>query len=106
MIIKFFKRLDIRLIGIFIVIAFLWNTQVVYPLKIFVVFMHEVSHGLAALATGGSIKEIQIVQQEGGHAVTLGGSRFWTLTAGYLGSLAVGWADSDSRGADAPRQID
>ena len=90
MIIKFLKRLDIRLIGIFIVIAFLWNTQVVYPLKIFVVFMHEVSHGLAALATGGSIKEIQIVQQEGGHAVTLGGSRFWTLTAGYLGSLVWG----------------
>ena len=90
MIIKFFKRLDIRLIGIFIVIVFLWNTQFVYPLKIFVVFMHEVSHGLAALATGGSIKEIQIVQQEGGHAITAGGSRFWTLTAGYLGSLMWG----------------
>ena len=90
MVIKFFKRLDIRLIGIFIVIAFLWNTQIVYPLKIFVVFMHEVSHGLAAVATGGSIKEIQIVAQEGGHAITAGGSRFWTLTAGYLGSLMWG----------------
>ena len=90
MVIKFFKRLDLRLIGIFIVIALLWNTQVVYPLKIFVVFMHEVSHGLAALATGGSIIEIQIVAQEGGHAITAGGSRFWTLTAGYLGSLLWG----------------
>ena len=90
MIIKFFKRLDIRLIGIFIIITLLWDTQVVYPLKIFVVFMHEVSHGLAALATGGSIKEIQVVSQEGGHAVTQGGSRFWTLTAGYLGSLVWG----------------
>ena len=90
MIIKFFKRLDIRLIGIFIVITFLWNTQFVYPLKIFVVFMHEVSHGLAAIATGGSIKEIQIVAQEGGHAITAGGSRFWTLNAGYLGSLMWG----------------
>ena len=65
--------------------------------------MHEVSHGLAALATGGSIKEIQIVQQEGGHAITAGGSRFWTLTAGYLGSLIVGRVDSDSCGADASR---
>lgn len=90
MIIKFFKRLDIRLIGIFIVIVFLWNTQFVYPLKIFVVFMHEVSHGLAAIATGGSIKEIGVVAQEGGHAITIGGSRFWTLTAGYLGSLLWG----------------
>ena len=101
MIIKFLKRLDIRLIGIFIVITFLWNTGVVDPLKIFVVFMHEVSHGLAALATGGSIKEIQIVAQEGGHAITAGGSRFWTLTAGYLGSFGVGRADPDPRGADA-----
>lgn len=90
MIKKFFKRLDIRLIGIFVIVTFLWNTPVVYPLKIFVVFMHEVSHGLAALATGGSIKEIQIVPEEGGHAITLGGSRFWTLTAGYLGSLVWG----------------
>ena len=90
MIKKFFKRLDIRLIGIFVVIAFLWNTEFVYPLKIFVVFMHEVSHGLAAIATGGSIKEIQVVPQEGGHAITLGGSRFWILTAGYLGSLIWG----------------
>ena len=90
MIKKFLKRVDFRLIGIFIVIALLWNTQVVYPLKIFVVFMHEVSHGLAAIATGGSIKEIQIVAQEGGHAITAGGSRFWILTAGYLGSLMWG----------------
>lgn len=90
MILKFLKRVDFRLIGIFIVIVFLWNTQIVYPLKIFVVFMHEVSHGLAAIATGGSIKEIQIVAQEGGHAITAGGSRFWTLTAGYLGSLMWG----------------
>ena len=106
MIIKFFKRLDIRLIGIFIVIVFLWNTQFVYPLKIFVVFMHEVSHGLAALATGGSIKEIQVVPQEGGHAITAGGSRFWTLTAGYLGEPNVGRTDSDSCGTDTPRQTD
>ena len=87
---KFFKRLDIRLIGIFIIIGLLWDTPVVYPMKIFVVFMHEVSHGLAAIATGGRIVEIQIVPQQGGHAITAGGSRFWTLTAGYLGSLAWG----------------
>lgn len=90
MIKKFFKRLDIRLIVIFIIIGALWNTPVVYPLKIFVVFMHELSHGLAAIATGGRIKEIVVVSQQGGHTVTIGGSRFWTLTAGYLGSLVWG----------------
>ena len=84
-----FKR-HIALLLIFIAIGFLWDTLFVYPLKIFVVFMHEVSHGLAAIATGGRILEIQINPQQGGHALTQGGSRFWTLTAGYLGSLLWG----------------
>ena len=84
-----FKRY-IALLLIFIGIGFLWNTLFVYPLKIFVVFMHEVSHGLAAIATGGRIVEIQINPQQGGYALTQGGSRFLTLTAGYLGSLLWG----------------
>lgn len=86
---ELFKRY-IALLLIFIAIGLLWNTIVVYPLKIFVVFMHEVSHGLAAVVTGGEIVEIQINPQQGGHALTRGGSRFWTLTAGYLGSLMWG----------------
>ena len=85
----FFKRY-IALILIFLVISFLWGTLVLYPLKIFVVFMHEVSHGLAAYLTGGSIVEIQINSQQGGHALTRGGNRFMILTAGYLGSLIWG----------------
>ena len=84
-----FKRY-IALLLIFIGIALLWNTVVMFPLKVFVVFMHEVSHGLAAYATGGSIVEIEINPQQGGHALTRGGDRFWTLTAGYLGSLLWG----------------
>lgn len=85
----FFKRY-IALILIFIVISFLWGTVVLYPLKIFVVFMHEVSHGLAAYLTGGTIVEIEVNPQQGGHAVTKGGNRFLILTAGYLGSLIWG----------------
>lgn len=87
--VSIFKRY-IALLLIFIGIVFLWNTLFVYPLKIFVVFMHEVSHGLAAVATGGRIVEIQINPQQGGYALTQGGSRFLTLTAGYLGSLLWG----------------
>lgn len=84
-----FKRY-IALLLIFIGIALLWNTVVMYPLKIFVVFMHEVSHGLAAIATGGKIVSIEIDQNEGGLARTVGGSDFWTISAGYLGSLLWG----------------
>ena len=87
--VSLFKRY-IALLLIFIGIVLLWDTLFVYPLKIFVVFMHEVSHGLAAVVTGGRIVEIHINPQQGGHALTQGGSRFWTLTAGYLGSLLWG----------------
>lgn len=68
----------------------LWNTVFVWPLRIFVVFLHELSHGLAAVATGGEIVRIELSPAEGGLCVTRGGSRFLTLSAGYLGSLLWG----------------
>ncbi len=75
---------------ILLAILFLWNSWLVYPLKVLVVFFHELSHGLAALLTGGSIVEIQLQKQQGGLCITQGGSRFVILTAGYLGSLLFG----------------
>jgi hypothetical protein len=72
------------------VLWFLWDTPVVYPLKIFVVLLHEVSHALAAVVTGGSLERIVLDPNQGGATYTLGGSRFITLSAGYLGSLAWG----------------
>lgn len=79
-----------HLIAISVVVFALWSTPVVFPLKILVVFLHEVSHGLAAILTGGSIEAISLSVQEGGHAITRGGNRFVILTAGYLGSLLLG----------------
>ena len=73
-----------------VVVYALWNTPIVYPLKIFVVFLHEVSHGLAAILTGGRIERIELSAAEGGLCVTRGGSRFLILNAGYLGSLLWG----------------
>jgi hypothetical protein len=68
----------------------LWNTVVAYPFRIFVVFLHEISHGLAAVLTGGELVSIGLSHDEGGVALTRGGSRFLVLTAGYLGSLLFG----------------
>lgn len=67
----------------------LWNTPIVYPLKLFVVLLHEISHGVVALATGGAIERIVITADEGGLCQCSGGSPFLILSAGYLGSL--GW---------------
>jgi Peptidase M50B-like len=68
----------------------LWSTFVVYPLRLFVVFLHEISHGIAAVLTGGSIVSIGLSFDEGGVCLTRGGWRFLILNAGYLGSLLWG----------------
>lgn len=68
----------------------LWQTPVVVPLKILVVFLHELSHGAAAVLTGGDIERIEVSPRIGGSILTRGGSRFLVLTAGYLGSLLIG----------------
>ncbi len=74
----------------FITLWFLWHTPVVYPLKVFVVFLHEISHGIAAVATGGSIQAITLSPRLGGACYCPGGNAFITLSAGYLGSLMWG----------------
>jgi len=68
----------------------LWQTPVMLPLKLLVVLFHELSHGLAAVLTGGSIESLTVTSDQGGLAVTRGGSRFAVLSAGYLGSLLFG----------------
>ena len=78
--------------GYFIALWFLWNTPVIYPLKIFVVLLHEISHGAMAVATGGAIEKIVITADQGGVCECSGGSAFLTLSAGYLGSLLFGAA--------------
>ncbi len=70
-------------------IWFAWDTAIVYPLKVFVVLLHEISHGIAALATGGTIEGIELDPAQGGVCYCPGGNAFLTLSAGYLGSL--GW---------------
>ena len=77
-------------VAIGILALVLWDTPVVFPLKIFVVFLHELCHGLAALVTGGSVARIELSVEEGGLCVTRGGWSFLILSAGYLGSMALG----------------
>lgn len=79
-----------QLIAITAAVFALWQTPVVLPLKIFVIFLHELSHGLAAVFTGGRIEGISLSAQQGGHALTRGGNGFVILSAGYVGSLVLG----------------
>lgn len=71
-----------------------WNTLLIYPIKLFVVMLHEMSHGLMAVLFGGEIVEIQIDRRIGGYCMYTMRPSFWgsfmTSSAGYLGSLFWG----------------
>ena len=67
-----------------------WHTTALVPLKILIVFFHEASHAIASVLTGGEVLSLSISSDQGGAVMSRGGSRFWTLTAGYLGSLLIG----------------
>ena len=83
------RQLPLLLLG-FGAVLLLWNTPLVYPVKIFTVFLHEISHGLAAVLTGGRIISIMITADEGGLATTAGGWKLFIIPAGYLGSMLWG----------------
>ena len=53
-------------------------------------FFHEISHGFAALLSGGSIKSITLNYDGSGHCVSQGGVRFVTAFSGYMGSALWG----------------
>lgn len=69
-----------------------WDSALVLPIKYLTVFFHELSHGLAAVFTGGSIIRIEVNSNLGGVCWTSGGIRFIVISAGYLGSLIWGCA--------------
>jgi hypothetical protein len=62
----------------------------VYPFQLFVTLVHELSHGLAALLTGGSFIRFTIRSDTSGLATTAGGWRWFIIPAGYLGAALFG----------------
>lgn len=88
-------KFQILYLAIMIAIAGLfWNTIFIYPIKLFVVMLHEMSHGLMAMLFGGTILQIQIDPRIGGYCQYRLEPSFWssimTASAGYLGSLLWG----------------
>lgn len=72
-----------------LVLAF-WRSGPAFPFRLLIVLFHELSHGAAALLTGGEIVRIEVSRQEGGAIWTRGGNGFLISSAGYLGSLLIG----------------
>src|SRR5215510_6809091 len=64
-----------------------------YPFRIFVTFIHEGGHALAALITGNSVESLSVAMNASGETYTTQGgliSQVFISSAGYLGSMAFG----------------
>jgi hypothetical protein len=64
-----------------------------YPFRIFVTFIHEGGHAVAALLTGNSVESLSIATNASGETYTSQGGAFsqmFVASAGYLGSMTFG----------------
>lgn len=64
-----------------------------YPFRIFVTFIHEGGHALAALLTGNSVASLSVATNASGETYTTQGGLFSQVlisSAGYLGSMVFG----------------
>lgn len=83
--------LELIFLFLILIISFiLWDTILIYPVKLFVVLLHEISHGIAAIISGGKIVEMNIDLNLGGKCITQDGNSFLIASAGYLGSFLFG----------------
>lgn len=87
------RALGMSLVALALVFA-VWNIPqleiVLYPFRLFVTFVHEAGHGLAAVATGGDFIRFEVMSNGAGLATTRGGLRSVILPAGYLGAAFFG----------------
>jgi hypothetical protein len=65
----------------FITLA-LWRTQVLKPLKLLAVLVHELGHASAAWLTCGKVKSISVNENESGLASYSGGVQVCVFTVG------------------------
>lgn len=64
-----------------------------YPFRIFVTFIHEGGHAIAALLTGNTVDSLSVAANASGETYTTQGgliSQMFVSSAGYVGSMAYG----------------
>lgn len=73
---------------------FLWRIPFLgvffYPFHLFGTFVHEISHGMAAVATGGDFQRFAVNPDLSGTAQSRGGVQWIISSAGYVGSAIFG----------------
>jgi len=66
-----------------------WDS-IIYPINLFVTFLHEFWHALFALLTGWSVLNIQVNSDGSWLAITIGWWRSFVLMGWYIGSAIFG----------------
>ena len=64
-----------------------------YPFRIFVTFIHEGGHAIAALVTGNSVQSLSVAMNGSGETYTTQGGLFSQMlvaSAGYIGAMTYG----------------
>ena len=62
----------------------------VYPIRLFVTFIHEGGHAMAAILTLGQVERLHVFLDASGETLTRGGFSLAIASAGYLTSTAFG----------------
>jgi hypothetical protein len=93
---KHYKRHWVRVLNwqvtAYLVVLALWVIPIPNPIKLLAVSLHEMSHSLAALLTGGRIFGFAISPSGAGVTMGVGGNMFLILIAGYIGNSLWGAA--------------
>lgn len=88
------RREVLAALGLGLVSVLLWRLPAVgwllFPFQLFNTFVHELSHGVAAIATGGSFRRFVVNPDLSGTAWSAGGVRWVVGSAGYVGSALFG----------------
>jgi len=91
---QFQRRALMASMGAFILALIIWNIPqlsfLLYPLRLFVTFVHESGHGLAAIISGGTLNGFQVYANGTGITSTSGGNPLLILPAGYIGAAIFG----------------
>lgn len=73
-------------------VALNWLGPLAYPFRLLTTIMHELSHGLVAILTGGTFVRFVVFADGSGMAYTAGGIRWLIIPAGYVGAALCGAA--------------
>jgi hypothetical protein len=83
----------LALLALTLLLIFFWQSALLKPFKLFVVFLHETSHAIATIITGGELSAITIEWDESGATYAASGRGIFFLIAisGYIGSILWGY---------------